>query len=111
MFKNLLMAVFIFIISQNNVLASECPKNYIEVYDMLQSWSKSLNKEVVLDINSEHNYCVNFEPELKPKNYTELEQAISSLNLLFDKKRLMPLQVYFLPDNILITTLINTVKK
>jgi len=102
MFKKIFITLAISSMLQTNALANDCSNNSIQVIDMLNSWSKSLNKEVILDIPSEYNYCVKFENEMNPKNNIELEQKISSLNLLLGKKDLLPLNVLSFEKTILI---------
>lgn len=111
MFTKIIIAACILLISQNHALANTCPDNSVRAYDMLQSWSKSLNKKVEIDVPSNYNYCVKFENEIAPKNDMQLEAAMRSLNSLFNKFDLLPLQIYSFPDTILITTLVNTVKE
>lgn len=110
MFKKLFITVTMLFMFQTNTLANDCPNNSIQVIDMLNSWSKSLNKKVILDVPSEYNYCVKFENEMNPNNNLELEQKISSLNLLLGKKDLLPLNVYSFEKTILIIPIIKNIK-
>ncbi len=93
MIKKFFVIITLFFMFQTNALANACSYDSIEVFDILNSWSKSLNKELRVSIPANYNYCVKFEKELKPKNDIELELAINSLNNLFSTKELMPLNI------------------